>query len=130
VNELRKFVGLLAIFGVLLHAGLIVRHNSSMVASQLDVSPSFASFICHGDGSETQFKTDVGSVPGEERDSRDGTCPLCAGFGSAVAVLAQPSSIGHIHRATKSLRVAVVAEVVARRMAGDRPPTRGPPILV
>jgi hypothetical protein len=128
VSDFRKFVGLLAIFGVLLHAALIVRHNGSMLAVQLGPDASFTSVICHGDGAVATVAADVG-VPAEQRGNLDDTCPMCAGFGATAAVLSEPAKIG-IRHLPASTRIAANAEAIAERRAGERPPTRGPPAFV
>jgi hypothetical protein len=128
VSDFRKFVGLLAVFGVLLHAGLIVRHNVSMVASQLGSASQFTFMICHGDGSAATVAANVG-MPAEDRGSLDDTCPMCAGFGATAAVLSEPTKIA-VRHLPASTSIVAIAEAIAERRAGDRPPTRGPPAFI
>ena len=51
----RSWVSILAVLGVLLHAGAIVRHNAAMAAASLQYQALVAglSQICHGAGTGT-----------------------------------------------------------------------------
>ena len=63
---LRRLIGLVAMLGVLLHAGLIVRHASIMLNATLLHSELVSSLgvICHGDGSTTRLPgSDVPALP-------------------------------------------------------------------
>lgn len=123
----RKWVTLLAVVGVLLHAGLVTRHATAMVQTRLLHQAIVAdlAIICHSDGT-------IGSragivdlpLPGQSEE----TCPICLGQISATALLPTPICVPQ-PIPTASARVLVLAEVIAPRLTRLRPPTRGPPTI-
>ena len=126
----RRWTSLVALIGVLLHAGLVVRHNTMVLASKLEHGSLVAAlgFICHGNGGTTELSAnEVPALP--EPDQDRGSCPLCAGLTPAVAVLNDAGLGCHVPDAASS-RMAVLGEVIRQRLAYVRPPSRGPPALV
>ena len=133
MRQWRKLVGLVAIFGVLLHAGLIVRHSTSMIAAQIQHTELAAALgvICHGGGSAVALPaSEIPNIPSELPASGGGTqdCPLCMGFGMASAVLPDRIAVRNLPVAS-SARQEIVAIIIARRMAAVRPPSTGPPSI-
>lgn len=122
----RTAIVLLGVLGLLLQAGLVVRHSASMLASNfLQGELSKLHVICRADGSSQQGASgpDI-PLPGTDRQSLD--CPICQGLGSAVAVVPEwPLIAPVVDRA--SARLQIVAEIITRRMAAERPPPTGPP---
>ena len=130
--NLRRFstsLRALAIFGVLLHAGLIVWHNAAMLGAtmQYNAVVSALANTCHGSGAST---TDVRDslpdipTPGNEQTG----CPICKGCVAAIAILPDPALPEHcVHRA--AMRMEIVGEIIAQRLTPVRPPTRAPPIF-
>ncbi|MEQ1711391.1 MAG: DUF2946 family protein [Hyphomicrobium sp.] len=117
-------------FGVLLHAGLVVRHNAMVLSAQLEHGALVAALgvICHGNGGTSEIAS--GEAPGLPQPEQDrGSCPLCAGLAPVAAVLTDTDLVCHVPDAASS-RMAVVGEIIRQRLAAVRPPTRGPPALV
>jgi hypothetical protein len=128
--RLRRWIALVAMIGVLLHAGLIVRHNVMVLSAQLEHGALVSALrvICHGHGGTAELPAgEVPSLPQPEQDR--GSCPLCAGLAPVAAVLNDAGPVCHVSDAASS-RIAVVGEIIRQRLAAVRPPTRGPPALV
>ena len=125
--RLRTIVGLLAIGFVLLHAGLIVRHNVSMLGGKLQQLTLAADLavICHGAGANGQLPAaDIPDLPAPADDQGD--CPICKGMASATAILTAPDfDLRRPDRATA--RMVVIGKVIAVRLARLQPPATGPP---
>jgi hypothetical protein len=83
---LRRWIGTLAIFGMLLHAGLFVRHNAMMLGAALDGAALAAAFgeICFGAKGSTHSPN---STLPQNPDSLQSHCPDCLGLAGAVAML-------------------------------------------
>jgi hypothetical protein len=110
---------------VLLHAGLLVRHNGVMLDAAFDrLALAFAggAIICHGDG--VQPSTDGPSHHGKLQ-----TCPVCVAATAAVAIL--PSLVA-IKATASAYRLRIVSnDTHAVPPPTDlRPPSRGPPQAV
>jgi len=119
----------LAIIGIILHAGLIVRHNAAMLGSHLQLASLTADLaeICHGAGGPSA--ADQHQLPKMPSPGSDlGSCPMCTGCISAVAILPTPYSIARVPHRTV-IRMEVVGETIAQRLARLRPPSRAPPLL-
>jgi hypothetical protein len=126
----RAFISILAAIGVLLHAGLVVRHNSIMLGLALQPAHSAqTTIICHGDGLVT-VADDFG-LPGEKPAKQQKTaCPVCTGLMPALALLA--SFCGDIARPTMVLahhKPAAVQSAVLRHVV-YLPPSRAPPLAI
>lgn len=128
--RLRRWVSLIAVLGVLLHAGALVRHNGVMLAAA-GVHAALTSdllAICHG-GVDAASNTlaDLPSIP-KPTNATSG-CPLCSGPASAFA-LAAPAS--------HEFRVATAPLVYGRPLQPSLsprghavcPPARAPPALI
>ena len=125
--RLRKWISLVALLGVLVHAGALVRHHGVMVGAllQYNVLVSDLSASCHG-GTDQPAPTpvDLPSIP-KPSDAKNG-CPICSGQGLAFAVLAPVSLEVPNHPWATSLWSSSVALLPAPRHAVC-PPARGPP---
>jgi hypothetical protein len=126
--HLRRRIGILAILGVLLHAGALVRHNAVMVGALLSHQALVADLhqICNPGGGTI----DAASLPDVPRptDAQNG-CPICSGLASAFALAApdaMPLPAGGVVRAAHPW-VAVAALAGPARVF--LPPVRGPPIV-
>lgn len=94
---MRKLATLLAILGMLLHAGLLVRHYLAVVAQHAELSgpTGFAAALCGAANEPFSPAGDAG------HKSQSGSCPLCTGQGVAAAILAPTfavfiaSDVGH-----------------------------------
>lgn len=126
----RRWIALVALVGVFLHAGLVVRHNAMVLSAKLEHSALVGALgmICHGNGSLAALPaSEQPAMPEPEQDR--GSCPMCAGLAPAVAVLSENPLAIHVPDAAFS-RMAVVGEIIRLRLADVRPPTRGPPAVI
>lgn len=130
---MRRFVSLLAVLGVLLHAAALVRHNAISLASWQSASASTAdtAVVIAFDGEQTPIcHTGAGaaSLPsGAPGGSDKSSCPICTGLSAAVA-LSPP--IHALVGAVVSARVVFspVADQCEELLKRIRPPGRGPPL--
>lgn len=123
----RKWISVLALLGVLLHAGALARHNAVMTgaAFQYQALLTGLSQICHGSATgDVLAAADLPYVP-RPSDAQNG-CPICSGLSPAVAVGAPKFEVAFV--------VAPVAFAFhpAAHCAPDSghavcPPARGPP---
>lgn len=120
---LRRVAAVLALFGVLLHAGASARHQSVMLDAmrQHQALVTDLHALCNPGGA-----VDLASVPYVPRptDAQTG-CPVCSGLASIFA-LSEPGFtlvLGARER-PKYQRVAVAAPPERPRF---HPPARGPP---
>ncbi len=130
MRRLSTSLRVLTILGVLLHAGLLVWHNTAMLGARLqsDALASALAEICYGTGMAQRVSPD--DLPDAPPPSNDqGSCPICKGCVSAVAILATPQLAVH-EPDQASARIIVVGQVIAQRLVRVRPPTRGPPLTV
>ena len=130
---LRQFstsLRVLTILGLLVHAGVLVWHNTAMLGAKLqgDAVASALGEICFGSGMmQRAASDDLPDAPPPASDQ--GNCPICKGCVSAVAILATPELAAHKPDHTSS-RIIVIGMVIAQRLVRMRPPTRGPPLTV
>jgi hypothetical protein len=91
----RKWISILALIGVLLHAGAIVRHNAAMTGANLQYQTLLngLSQICHSATSGKDLAAaELPFVP-KPTDAQNG-CPICSGLSSAVALTApEPAAV-------------------------------------
>jgi hypothetical protein len=128
---LRRWISLLAVFGVLLHVGAVVRHNAVMANAYLQHQSLVADLqvICHSAGVGVLETADLPDVP-RPTDTKLG-CPLCASIASAFA-LPVPESAPLQVPLLASLASPQTAQAAAFQGLDGRclPPVRGPPIIV
>jgi hypothetical protein len=134
--SLRRFLAVIALLGVLVHAAAIARHNAIMLAGSLDAAGKStalaavgisvndaAGLICR----PADAPEDGSGAPGGP--GKSSFCPICLGTAPAHAVLASHDI------APAQLSFVPVERVAFRDMrAGQlklyRPPARGPPLLL
>ena len=124
-----NIVGLIAVLGVLFHAGLLVRHHVQMLTAHLAQQSltSALGVICHATGtSGTLEDAERPDLPPPQNTT---DCPICMGLGSAVAVLAERVVMRNVSHAI-SIRQEIIAEIITEALTHLRPPTRGPPSIV
>ena len=127
---LRWWISLLAVLGVLLHAGALVRHNAVMAGAHLQHQALVADLqvICHSGGPGAAGPADLPQIP-RPFDAEKG-CPLCSGVASAVALTGpDPVCLGaelHSSPFEPPVFVASLHAVPGRLL----PPARGPPGIV
>jgi hypothetical protein len=126
----RRFVGIVALLGVLLNAGAIVRHNAAMLAATFDHHALLSDLaqICHGAGTGAETAVaDLPALPSRPDVQKD--CPVCTGLG-AVFALAPPilASIALPAAAAVAFHFRADAAPGPQR-AFAHPPARAPPRL-
>lgn len=125
---MRRWINILAVFAVLLHAGALVRHHAVMLDAQAHHQALLADLavICHSNGStERLAASDLPAVP-QPSDAENG-CPLCAGLTTAFAITAYvAAAIAPVsYECAEPFRLI---QVVASDLTETRhPPSRGPP---
>jgi hypothetical protein len=124
----RRLIGFLAMLGVLLHAGFLVRHNSSMLQAVLQHQALAADLgvICHSGGAGIPaVSPDLPPLPQPNDSQRD--CPICAGHLAAAAILPLPDQVAAV--VPRSIdRLDSTERVIVLRTMAVRPPSRGPPL--
>jgi hypothetical protein len=125
---MRRWINMLAVFAVLLHAGALVRHHAVMLGAQGQHQTLLADLavICHSNGStERLAASDLPAVP-QPSDAENG-CPLCAGLTTAFAITAYvAAAIAPVSYACAEPFGLI--QVVASDLTETRhPPSRGPP---
>jgi hypothetical protein len=123
-----NWVSALAILGVLLHAGALVRHNARMLDAALDyttLASGLAQF-CHGGASASPVPSELPFLP-KPSDAQN-ACPICSGLGFAFALAGPEPDLlrSALQMAAPFLDVAVCFPVARRVLC---PPARGPPLL-
>jgi hypothetical protein len=124
----RRLVGVLAIIGVLLHAGLFIRHNAIMLRAALDHAALADVFseICVGQANSS------GSPDAAHPRNHDGPqsrCLDCLSCASAVALLPATSANHDATYATASDSL-IPSDVEGPHSLELWPPGRGPPLGV
>ncbi|KAB2919799.1 MAG: hypothetical protein F9K29_04210 [Hyphomicrobiaceae bacterium] len=126
--RLRRWISVLAVLGVLLHAGALVHHSAAMLGAALQHSAllSDLALSCHGRGGEAFEVVDLPWIP-KPSDAQNG-CPICSGLVSAVALaspwaaeIAAPLATAAGHFTT----IGSIADLLREAL----PPARGPPAL-
>ncbi|MFN0218104.1 MAG: DUF2946 family protein [Hyphomicrobium sp.] len=127
----QRWVSLLALLGVMLHAAALTGHHTrsmSMAIAQAAATPG-SIVICRADGGTETITIEQMLKGGSGKSSKSTTCPLCCGAAPAFAVTAPaPVLLAVIARTVDApLIVEHAALPVARAV---RPPATGPPALV
>lgn len=122
----RNWISVLAVLGVLLHAGALVRHNAAMAGAGLEYQALLAGLtqICHGSGTGTLDASELPYVP-RPNDAQNG-CPICSGLGPAVALGAPPAALALVLAPASSCVFFEVHRAPAATHL-PHPPARGPP---
>lgn len=127
----RRYINLVAVIGMLMHAGMVVRHHQVMLGAHLERQDLIGALgvICHSNGQATTVSdADVPWVP-LPSDQQHAQCPLCAGLASAVALAASAEC-------SVPVRFRTAAPPLMRyeprpvEIASVRPPSRAPPHLI
>jgi hypothetical protein len=128
VVRIRKLLSLLAMVGVLFHAGLVVRHSSLMAGVTIERAVLAGAFgvICHGNPSAGE-SFDAQSPATQDPVQKQARCPICLGFASAAAVLPELPAC-HIERYATTAIAQAAVEAVAPASHALWPPGRGPPV--
>lgn len=128
---MRRWINILAVFAVLLHAGALVRHHAVMLNADAQHKALLADLgaICHGGGgTERLAASDLPAIP-PPSDAQNG-CPVCAGLTATVAIPDQalaPAAPVSYGRAQPIRRAPFVVSALT---VTRHPPSRGPPASV
>lgn len=130
----RRWLTVVAMLGVLVHAYALVRHNASMLTRSL--APGTAASQTIEDARQqwtaaglpaAAFLLCLSGDPLSPASNRSGTdCPLCHG---APAAAVPPPQIALVALPEQSTAVAVPRDERTDRHLVIRPPARGPPAL-
>jgi hypothetical protein len=125
---LRRWISMFAIWGLLLHAGLLVQHNSVMLNAHLAHGSLLNDLhvLCAQQGTAT---LDADSLPHVPRPAEtQQACPICSGLVAAV-VLASPCPEFICIGTWQTHEHLPIQSVDATRVTSLRlPPARGPPL--
>ncbi len=123
----RTLVSIIALLGVLLHAGALVRHNTTMLGAHLQHRSLIADLgqLCQGGGTASSIPAaDQPAIP-QPTDAQNG-CPLCSGLGTAFALLAPELAAILLPAPAAPIFHAVPIDIPELPHAAH-PPARGPP---
>jgi hypothetical protein len=124
----RRLLSLLAIIGVLLHAGFFVRHNAMIVGAALDQAAlsDIFSEICSG---KPGSPTSPDATYPRNHGNPESHCPDCLAFAGAVALL---PTVFVNYDAIYSIRsdALISPQVVSQNGLVLWPPGQGPPLSV
>jgi hypothetical protein len=123
----RKWISVLALLGVLLHAGAITRHNAVMAGAtfQYQALLTGLSQLCHSATSgKVLAASEIPYVP-KPTDAQNG-CPICSGLSPAVALAAPNPDIAFV---PPPAAIAFHSPTLCLPASGHAvcPPARGPP---
>lgn len=127
--RLRRWLSVVAMLGVLLHAAALVRHHGAMLGAHLQYQALVSDLLafCHG-GTDASSKlaADLPAVPAPS-DTANG-CPICFGQAPPAAVA---GPVAHVPLTRIAIAVAW-REAAPQEQVHHRtftPPARGPPSL-
>jgi hypothetical protein len=124
--RLRRWISIVAMMGVLLHAGLLVRHSLAMADAARQyhaILADLASLCRAGQGDDAVPASHLPQLP----QPADGAgCPICSGLVSAFAILGpQPAALPRPN--ATAIELFSVAVAAAEPLRTAHPPARGPP---
>ena len=125
----RKWISIVALLGVLLHAGALVRHNATMLGATLQHEALLADLgqICHSAGTTSSVPAaELPTIP-QPTDAQNG-CPICSGLGMAFALAAPELAAILLPPPAAPVFHADPIDVPEFPYA-VHPPARGPPAL-
>lgn len=123
----RKWISVLALLGVLLHAGAIARHNAAMTGATLQYQALLTDLaqLCHGStAGDVLARAELPYVP-KPTDAQNG-CPICSGLSPAVALAAPELEVAFV---PAPVMIAFHPDARCTPDSGHPvcPPARGPP---
>jgi hypothetical protein len=127
--RMRRWIGLLALASVLLHAAALVRHNTVMAGAGLQYQALVDSLtqICHGSAvAGSVAPPNLPYVP--PPSNSDNGCPLCSGLGPSAAIAAPEAATPFAPPAAQRVVYHAAPGSVAPGHAVC-PPARGPPAI-
>jgi hypothetical protein len=124
--RLRRWISIVAMLGVLLHAGFLVRHSVAMAEATLAHHAILADLASLCRASHAEGRVPASDLPALPRPSDTAGCPICSGLVSAFAVTGpQQAALPVTVAAAPRLFNVALAAAQPRRSA--HPPARGPP---
>jgi len=125
--RLRLWISIVATMGVLLHAGLLVRHSLAMADASRQYHAILADLGSLCQGSPGEARIPAADLPQVPQPSDATGCPICAGLVAAFALAApQPGAVPvPTEAATQLPWFGAAVEQPLLRTA--HPPARGPP---
>ena len=125
----RKWISVLALLGVLLHAGAIARQSAAMTGATLQYHALLTGLaqLCHG--STTGDALAAAELPYVPRpsDAQNG-CPICSGLSAAIALIA-PEPAGIFVPPPVAMAFHADPHCVPHSGHAVCPPARGPPAV-
>jgi hypothetical protein len=127
---LRAWISIVATLGVLLHAGVLVRHSLAMsdAARQYHSILADLGSLCRASTPEGRIAaSDLPQVP---RPSGARDCPVCTGLVAAFALAGPQPAALTVPTSTAMLHLGCARVTAARPLPRTvHPPARGPPPL-
>lgn len=122
----RRLIGIVALLGVLVHAGALVRHNAIMLGALLQYQGLVADLtaMCHGSGAVPASELPYLPKP----SGAEFGCPICSGLVAAIA-LPVPEQAEPARPLPQAQSPAPGLAAVASHDRLGLPPARGPPAL-
>ena len=125
----RKWISVLALLGVLLHAGALVRHNAAMTGATFQYQALLTGLaqLCHGSATgDVLAAAELPYLP-RPSDAQNG-CPICSGL-SAAAALPAPEPTSIFVPPPPAVAFYVDTHCVPDSGHAVCPPARGPPAV-
>jgi hypothetical protein len=123
-----RLIRLIAVLGVLLHAGALVRHHGMMLGGHLQHQALLGDLaaLCHANGDTASSTAELPWIPAPTEGAS--SCPVCAGQVSAFAVAA-PDLTLLPPRFAVAASWQIPATVHTPQTHAVCPPARGPPAV-
>jgi hypothetical protein len=124
-----RWIGALALLGVLLHAAAVVQHAAAFAGATLQVVSLRADLaqLCRGGARRAAVPaSELPLLPAPARGQ--GECQFCCALGSVVALLA-PERMGLLVPILGGASVPTAEYRASRSSHAACPPARGPPAL-
>ena len=125
-----KWIRVIAVIGVLLHAGALVRHHAIVLAHGLGQDQLAADLllICRG-GADTSSSDGIAhKLPSPKPSDGQSNCPICTGHAPAFA-LATPALPVAVPPAFTGFDWTDAYRVLLVQRSAVCPPARGPPTI-
>ncbi len=119
-----RWASFVALLGVLLHAGLIVRHNNSMLAAALHQEQAIPFGVMCNVPVEQQADAQTPNQPNPSQSVSK--CPVCLGAAPGVALTSADTPALHAP-ALDTPRLTITASTTVPHIAAVLPPSRAPP---
>lgn len=126
----RRLISFVALLGVLLHAGALVRHSTTMLGALLQHQALVTDLaqICHSAGTTTTVADAELPIVPKPTDAQYG-CPLCSGMGAAFALVAPTLAAIMLPPPAAPPALHADATSIPESPRAVHPPARGPPAL-